>query len=401
MIFDDLGVAFIKNKLDIFSEILYNYYFLSKALFTPDLDSQVCYNAFKGFMDIVRFNEAARSEGFDLKTRYETITCSSEGRDARLQSSILQLLRWREANFSLSDSHACRERIRNAYSVAFGVLGALSESIVSEVSKLDGSPRWFEVRNLKEGADENLLHPVSIEPKWTIVAKEILQECSPEVTGVWLSYFYFFIVADNAMGSRLHKVIDAASAIFRKYNLTFPDYYRFPVIVTEHMFKSLLCSCYTLNPHLYYDCIYADSCLIVSERMCSIAEPPHLLLFSMAREAISIQAISIRQDYSSTLDMFRLYRSILKILRLKLFISHGKIVVPHEKVFDYYNHSFPEDASWIIELKLHSEQIRDAGSWKREDTCIHYYPKMRSLIDSMGWVFDSALTAERLYRDRP
>jgi hypothetical protein len=400
MIVDDPDVVYIKNKLDILSELLYNYHFLSKALFTMDLDRQACYNAFKGFMDIIRFNNAACSENLDLKTRHETITCASDSEDARTKSSILELLRWREVNFSLSDAEACIDRIRNAYSVAFDILNALSESIVSGVTKLDGTLRLFEVEKLEDAAKENFLHPVSIEPKWTIVSEEIRREYSPNVTGVWLSHFYFFIITDNAIGSRLHKVADTTSAIFKKYNLTSPDYYRIPVIITENMLRALLCSCYTLNPYLYYDCIYSDT-YINFTNMWSITEPPHQLLFAMAREALSIQAISIRQDYTIIPDMFRLYRSILKILRLKVFISFGKVIVPHERVFDYYKYSYSKEAGWIDVLKHYSEQSLDAVKVKREGPLIDYYPKIRSLIDSMDCVFDSALTPDRFYWDKP
>ena len=249
----DPSVTSAKNKLDIFCELLFNYHFLSKALFTSSLDRETCYNAFKGFVDIVRFNDTACSESLDLKTRHETITSASGRDDSPLKSLLLDFLHWRDANFSLSDPAACSGRIRSAYSMAFDILNVLSESINSELSKLDGTQRLYEVKSLKEASKENVLHPVFIEPKWAIVAEDILKKCSANVKGVWLAYFHFTIITDNAIGDCLHEVTDAAAAIFRKYRLTSPDHYSFPVIITEDMLRALLCSCYMANPYLYYD----------------------------------------------------------------------------------------------------------------------------------------------------
>jgi hypothetical protein len=401
MIFIDPSIVCTKNKLDIFSELFYNFNFLSNALFRSNLDRQGCYNAFKGFMDIVRFNEAAGSENVDLKTRHETITRASEGEDARIKSLILEFLRWREANFSLSDSDACSRLIRNAYSVAFDILHALSECIVSEVSKLDRILRLFEVENLEGAAKENPLHPISIEPQWNIVSEEILQQCSLNLRGVWLSYFNLFVLTDNAIGSRLHEVVDLLAAIFRKHNLLFPEHYSFPAIITEDMFRALLYSCYVVNPYLYYDYLNSDMFYLCNNTMCKVMEPPHQLVFIMAREALIIQTKYIRQKDTVILNISRWYRNVLKLLRLKIFFCLGKILVPYENVFDYYVYAFPEDSNWMLSLKHSAEANRDFGGQKREDLLIHYYPKVRSLMDSMSWVFDSALIPERLHRDRP
>ena len=58
----DPSITSAKNKLDIFCELLFNYHFLSKALYTISLDREACHNAFKGFVDIIRFNDAACNE---------------------------------------------------------------------------------------------------------------------------------------------------------------------------------------------------------------------------------------------------------------------------------------------------------------------------------------------------
>jgi hypothetical protein len=380
------GLISAKNKLDIFSELLFNYHFLSKAIFTTTLDREACYNAFKGFVDIVRYNDAACSENLHLKTRHETITYASCGEDSPLKALLVELSRWRDRNFSLSDaSGGC---IRSAYSMALDILNVLSKSINSEVSKLDGTQRFYEVKNLKEAGKENVLHPVFIEPKWTIVAEDILKRSSSNVKGVWLAYFYFIIITNNAIGRRLHEITDVAAAVFRRHRLTIPDHYSFPLVVTEDMLRALLFSCYTVNPFLYYDFMSEDRYLVGTNIMDSLREPSHSLLFLMAKEALSIHPILIRQNFANKPNSMRLYRNALKLLRLKILLFLRKIIVPHEKVFDYYREVFPEEAGWIIELKQDSEQIRDAGRREREDIFIRYYPKIRSLIDSMGWVFN-------------
>jgi len=388
----DPSVNYAKDKLDIFCELLFNFHLLSKALFTTSLDRETCYNAFKGFVDIVRFNDAACSKIIELRTRHETITSVSGRDDSQLTSLLLELLVWRDANFSLSNSAACNRRIRSAYSMAFDILNVLSKSINSELSKLDGAQRLYEARSLKEGSKENVLHPVFIEPKWAIVAEDILKDCSPNVKGVWLAYFHFTIITDNAIEKHLHEVTDAAATIYRDYSLTSPDYYRCPMVITEDMLRALLYSCYTDNPFLYYDCSSEDEYIREKTIMDKIFEPPHGLIFCIARSALSIQPSLIRQNFSNRSQSIRLYRNLLKILRLKIFFVLREIIVPHEQVFDYYKEVFPKDAGWVCELKQDSEQIQNSWSSKRQDVLIRYYPKIRLLIDSMGWVFNSTLS---------
>jgi hypothetical protein len=227
-----------------------------------------------------------------------------------------------------------------------------------------------------------------------------LKRCSPNVKGVWLAYFNFIIITDNTIGNGLHEVTDTAFAVFRKHRLTSPDHYSCPLIMTEDMLRSLLCSCYTVNPFLYYDFICEDRYIMGTPIMDRLTEPSHSLLFLMARGALSIHPILIRQDFENKPNSMRLYRNVLKILRLNLLLFLRKIIVPHEQMFDYYKERFPEEAGWILLLKQDSEQSRDAGSRKREDMFIRYYPKIRSLIDSMSWVFNSSFTPERLRRDK-
>jgi len=315
----EFGVTSAKNKLDIFSELLFNYHFLSKALFTTNPDREACYNAFKGFADIVRFNELAFSGSSHLKTRHETVTSVSDGEDSPLKCLILEFLSWRDANFSLSNPDACSRLIRSAHFMAFAILNGLSESINSEVSKLDGAQGWYEVKSLEDATKENLLHPVSIEPKWTVVAEDIVKGCSPKVRGVWLAYFYFIIVTDNAIGSGLHEVTDTATSIFRQYRLRSPEYYRFPVIITESMLRALLCSCYTANPFLFFDFVSEDRYLIGTNITDQFTGPPHCLLWAMARDALSIQPSYIRQNFANQPDSMRLYRNVLKLIRLNIF----------------------------------------------------------------------------------
>jgi hypothetical protein len=395
------SVAHTKKQLDIFVELFFNYHFLSRVIFTTRPDRQACYNAFKGFSDILRFNEVASSGSLYLKTRHETITSASDGEDSPLKYLILDFLSWRDTNFSLSNSDTCSGLIRSAYSMAFHILNGLSESINSEVSKLDETQGMYEVKNLEDATKENLLHPVSIEPKWTLVSEDILKRCSPNVKGVWLAYFHFIIVTDNAIGNRLHEVTEIATSILRQYRLKSPDYYRFPAIITEDMLRALLCSCYTVNPFLFYDFLSEDRHFRVKNIIGRLTGPPHCLLWAMARDALSIQPSYIRQNFANQPDSMRLYRNVLKIIRLRIFFSLRKIILPHEQVLDYYKESFPEDAGWIIELKQDSEQNRDAWSTTGQDIFIRYYPKVRALIDSMAWVFNSTLTPERLRTDIP
>ena len=268
----------------------------------------------------------------------------------------------------------------------------MAESINSELSKLDVTQRLYEVRSLKEAKKDNVLHPVFIEPKWTSVAEDILKRCSPNVKGVWLAYFHFTIITDNAIEKHLHEVTDAAATIYRDYNLTSPDYYRCPMVITEDMLRALLYSCYTDNPFLYYDCSSEDEYIREKTIMEKIFEPPHGLIFCIARSALSIQPSLIRQNFSNRSQSIRLYRNLLKILRLKIFFVLREIIVPHEQVFDYYKEVFPKDAGWVCELKQDSEQIQNSWSSKRQDVLIRYYPKIRLLIDSMGWVFNSTLS---------
>jgi hypothetical protein len=387
-------VDFVKDELDILSEILYNYKFISKGLFSFSLDRQVCYNAFKGFLDVIRLNHAAQRDISRLETRYEIITRVSRGEDTHIKSSLMELLRWRAVNFSLSDPNECKKHIQGAHYLAFDILNRLSEFIVSEVSQLDGTMRLFEVMDLKDSVKENRLHPVFIEPRWRDVSEDVLDTCYAEVTGVWLSYFCFFIITRNAIGRGLQKVIEAASSIFRKHNLTSPDHYKFPLIITENSFKALLWSCYTDNPYIYYDCLRDDGHLKVSSTLNGFKEPPHQLVFAMAREALSIQAIAIRRSITATHNRARLYRSVLRILRLKLFFTLKQVVLPYEEVPDYYKSCYPEDAGWIAALRHYSEQGEDAVRLTDVGSVAEYYTRMRSLLDSMSWVFDSAPTPE-------
>jgi hypothetical protein len=310
-------------------------------------------------------------------------------------------LQWREANFSLSDSDSCSRRIRSAYRVAFDILHALSKSVVSELSKLPREPRLFEVDNLDGANNENPLHPISIEPQWNMVSEEILRICSSSAKGVWLSYFNIFVLTHNAIDECLPELTEAVTAIFRKHNLKLPQLYRFPVILTEDMFRALLCSCHLGNAFLYYDCFYNKTLCKGNMDSYHVIEPPQSVLFNMAREALSIQSINIRQSDKRMLNIHGLFRMILKTLRLKVFFCVEKIIVPYERVFDYYVHAFPEDAKWMLCLKHDTQGNRDLGAQKKEELFNRYYPKIRSLIDGMSWVFDPGLTLERLHRDRP
>lgn len=374
----------LKNSLDVFAELLFNYFLLSRALFCNKLhgyDRAVYHNAFKGLIDILRYGQTTTGDAFTMKTRYETIQENLNNETSSLNSIFTQFMTWQAKHYSPALLNT--ELIIKSFYIVLTSINTLGRLINKEISEISEAPPLFETLYISDEHQSDT--PPSYPNKVSLIYyQKLVEDGRGVVKAVWPTYYHIFMIIENDIDEReLEEVIYRINSIIRSCQIDIQKT-RLPMLISIDMLRPLLYSCYLNNPFRYYDFlnekVYSNNPNLKDE----INEPPSFLLIAMAKEVLSHTLVNARKDIKRMKDSYEIYRLALTAVRLKIFFNLQKIIIPLSGVYDFYNQTYPNESDWIKSLKEECLTNSITGKANLERLFYRYYIKIKTILDSVA-----------------